>query len=186
MSRRKCPHDNPPKNKTGHCKLCAAAYSAARRDRPEVRARHNELSRQYQARPDVKARRRERESNSEFRIRARTIARGGRAKLTADDLDRLLDAQSGTCALCPATTPFAQPNRSRSRGVLHLDHRHGTKIVRGLLCQGCNVLIGFAEKDRLHLVAPIVHAYLAGPETPDLEALIAWMCLGGPRAACRG
>lgn len=44
---------------------------------------------------------------------------------------------------------------SESIGGLHVDHCHATGIVRGLLCQKCNHLVGFIEKagrDRLTAV----------------------------------
>lgn len=48
-----------------------------------------------------------------------------------DDYARLLAAQDGHCALCPAT-----PKTRR----LHVDHDHMSKPprVRGLLCHRCN------------------------------------------------
>jgi hypothetical protein len=46
-----------------------------------------------------------------------------------DDYARLLAAQGGHCALCPAT-----PKTRR----LHVDHDHRTGRIRGLLCHSCN------------------------------------------------
>lgn len=51
------------------------------------------------------------------------------AALTDDDYARLLEAQDGHCALCPAT-----PKTRR----LNIDHDHRTMKVRGLLCHRCN------------------------------------------------
>jgi hypothetical protein len=51
---------------------------------------------------------------------------------------RLLDAQSGLCAICGATSPGR---------ALDVDHDHGTGIVRGLLCVPCNRGIGIFSDD---------------------------------------
>lgn len=56
-------------------------------------------------------------------------ARARQLGVTDDDYARLLDAQGGHCALCPAT-----PKTRR----LHVDHNHATGAVRGLLCHRCN------------------------------------------------
>lgn len=48
---------------------------------------------------------------------------------TLADYERLLAAQGGTCAVCPAT-----PKSRR----LHVDHDHKTGAVRGLLCHAHN------------------------------------------------
>ncbi len=56
--------------------------------------------------------------------------------LSEEDYDHLFLAQRGLCALCslPMGTPF-------------IDHVAGTKIVRGLIHQNCNSMIGFANHD---------------------------------------
>ena len=53
--------------------------------------------------------------------------------------DRIYEAQGRKCAIC-----------HRARGLkkkLSTDHDHETGLVRGLLCQGCNKLLGFARDD---------------------------------------
>lgn len=49
--------------------------------------------------------------------------------MSDEQYERLLAAQGGHCALCPAT-----PKTRR----LHVDHEHRTGLVRGLLCMKCN------------------------------------------------
>lgn len=41
----------------------------------------------------------------------------------------------------------------------HTDHIHGTKIVRGILCHHCNLMLGNAKDDPQRLLAGV--AYLA-------------------------
>lgn len=50
---------------------------------------------------------------------------------------RILAEQKNVCALCgdPPETPC-------------LDHCHSTGIVRGVLCRGCNALLGKLENNR--------------------------------------
>jgi hypothetical protein len=68
-------------------------------------------------------------------------------KMTVEDRERMLTQQGGHCALCPIVD-------SEKRGFrLHIDHDHSCcsgdrccgKCVRGLLCGGCNALIGMLE-----------------------------------------
>jgi hypothetical protein len=59
--------------------------------------------------------------------------------ITADDVDVLIAAQGGVCAIC-----------GRSAGRLaswHVDHDHKTNAVRGVLCIDCNQGIGKFRED---------------------------------------
>ena len=49
----------------------------------------------------------------------------------------MLDEQGGVCAIC---------RRREGNKYLAVDHSHITGCVRGLLCTGCNVAVGFFEK----------------------------------------
>lgn len=70
----------------------------------------------------------------------KTTRRAGRIKiqygLSVDDFNRLLSAQGGTCAICPATKGSARGEQ------LHIDHCHDTGVIRGLLCTNCNQGLG--------------------------------------------
>lgn len=56
--------------------------------------------------------------------------------ITEDDYQRMLSEQEGVCSLCK------RPPRTHR---LHVDHDHVTGRVRGLLCGGCNGLLGLIE-----------------------------------------
>lgn len=58
--------------------------------------------------------------------------------ITQADYDRMLVEQGGHCAMCSAAPPR-----------LSIDHDHATGRVRGLLCQRCNIAVGFAEQPEL-------------------------------------
>jgi hypothetical protein len=61
--------------------------------------------------------------------------------ITLADYDRMFAAQQGKCAICGTTKPGG-------RGVrFSVDHDHDTGVVRGLLCNGCNVGIGALGED---------------------------------------
>ena len=88
------------------------------------------------------ARRRTRPSYKAGRERARFKKKG----ITKESYLRLLEMQGEGCAICKTTTPGGN-------GRFHIDHDHtccprmrscGT-CVRGLLCHGCNLMLGFAR-----------------------------------------
>jgi hypothetical protein len=59
--------------------------------------------------------------------------------LTPADYEQMHDAQAGLCAIC--FLPETNGNR------LSVDHCHDTSIVRGLLCNDCNVSLGRMAED---------------------------------------
>ena len=59
--------------------------------------------------------------------------------LTKEQYDKLLELQSGGCAICK------QECKSEQR--LSIDHNHDTNEVRGLLCKSCNAGIGQFKED---------------------------------------
>lgn len=54
--------------------------------------------------------------------------------LTIEDFDQMVRLQQGLCAMCGK-----QPKR------FVVDHNHQTEIVRGLLCDKCNVGLSYIE-----------------------------------------
>lgn len=67
--------------------------------------------------------------------------------ITFEQYEVMLTKQDGRCAIC-GDRP--DPDGRGSSARLHVDHHHGTKQVRGLLCGRCNVAIGmFREDSRL-------------------------------------
>ena len=67
--------------------------------------------------------------------------------LTVADYDRLCKAQYGVCAICK------KPESECRQGVLHIDHDHTTGVVRGLLCELCNRMLGNAKDNPDRLIA---------------------------------
>jgi len=59
--------------------------------------------------------------------------------LSHEDYIELWKKQRGRCAIC----------RGKNNGKhLHVDHDHKTRRVRGLLCAGCNSVLGYFDKKR--------------------------------------
>lgn len=73
------------------------------------------------------------------KVRARN--RKLRYGLTSGDFDLLLIAQSGRCAICKNVLV-----EGRNLSGLSVDHDHITGKVRGLLCRGCNVGLGYFKE----------------------------------------
>lgn len=66
--------------------------------------------------------------------------------VTQEYIESLRDKQDGKCAIC------------RKEGPLYIDHCHTTNVVRGLLCPGCNTMLGVIET-RSHLL-PLAQEYI--------------------------
>ena len=59
--------------------------------------------------------------------------------MTLGQLEEMFKKQGRVCALCKSDNPHGK--------YWHTDHKPGTKIVRGILCQPCNMLVvGVYEK----------------------------------------
>lgn len=79
--------------------------------------------------------------------------------VTLADYEAMLAKQNGRCAICCA------PEAEQRNGVFHVDHCHATGRVRGLLCRGCNHVLGHVKDDPETLQRAI--AYLV-PQIPEL------------------
>lgn len=87
--------------------------------------------------------------SAEFRVthtRANWQARMNKS-FTKDEVRELLAIEN--CASCGASRADV--------GALHLDHCHDTHTVRGMLCHGCNVGIGYFENSPAKLRAAIIY-----------------------------
>lgn len=65
--------------------------------------------------------------------------------LTEDQYDEILKSQGGLCAIC----------KSRSSKTLCVDHCHKLNVVRGLLCNNCNIGLGSFKDNKDSLSSAI-------------------------------
>lgn len=82
------------------------------------------------------------------RERAQIVRRARERKygLTHDEFQALLTAQGDVCAIC---------GNGQQQRALAVDHDHETGTIRGLLCDRCNPLLGYARDDIAVLQAAI-------------------------------
>jgi hypothetical protein len=73
------------------------------------------------------------------RIGAKMRLHGG----TIGDYDRIFEDQAGVCAICHSAVDLV------------VDHDHVTNMYRGLLCNECNGLLGFAKESKEILLRAI-------------------------------
>ncbi len=144
-----------PRGRGSHCKECA---EKERRDlvkkNPERALRIKNYKKEYNKRPEsiIKARESQRRRWHKPENKERNSAQSKRFRekyplasmgwflnknygLTVDDYQRMLDCQSGKCAIC-------KRHYSEFKKRLHVDHDHSTGKVRSLLCHFCNTAIG--------------------------------------------
>lgn len=60
--------------------------------------------------------------------------------ITLDDYNTIFMEQSGCCIICGK-------HQSEMAHALAVDHSHKSGQVRGLLCDGCNVVLGYVNDD---------------------------------------
>lgn len=72
----------------------------------------------------------------------------GKYDLSNQEYLAMVEAQGGLCAICGANG-----SANRVHGKLYVDHCHDSGKVRGLLCHGCNVSIGWMKDDPERLEA---------------------------------
>ena len=69
--------------------------------------------------------------------------------LTLSQYDELLDSQRNRCAICDTDNPKGH------NGRFHVDHKHLTGEIRGLLCHSCNVSLG-GFRDSISVLAKAI------------------------------
>lgn len=86
--------------------------------------------------------------------RRRDQIREAKFGLSAEAYAGLVEAQGGVCAICGHVETARFKGRLK---LLAVDHDHKTGLNRGLLCQACNLVIGFAREDVGRLEAAIAY-----------------------------
>lgn len=114
------------------CKDCSAKYfqDYKKKNTESLRNKWRDASKRY---------------HTTERRRARTLKK---YNLTPDGYKALFESQDGSCAICHRAI------------TLVIDHDHNTGLVRGLLCNGCNLALGYFEDDVKRMRLAI--KYIAG------------------------
>lgn len=97
-------------------------------------------------------------STPEYRLKYRAYSLGRNYGITIDQFDVILARQGGVCAICGSPDP-------RWTKAWHVDHDHRSGFIRGILCQGCNLLVGMSRDraDVLRQAADYLEVKLQDP-----------------------
>lgn len=119
----------------GQCKECRATDEKRRRDATPVETKQAASRKHYNANRQA-----HRDYTLKWKRDNRDRVRGYELKrrygLTLSDLQQMHAAQDGKCAICHKALKVRA----------HTDHCHKTGKVRGILCGGCNIVLGHLEK----------------------------------------
>ena len=132
---KKCGADDRYKN--GNCRPCLLTYQAKDRvENPEKYREQRKNKRIYHA----SRRARWVKENPEAYRKSKRKSLLKRYDLTIEDFESLAERQNYKCAICEIETELV------------VDHCHTTNKVRGLLCNTCNLMLGYSKDnpDILH------------------------------------
>jgi hypothetical protein len=128
--------------KDGHRNNCKSCHSQAHkswyaRNTEYEKARVKKWQQENSERLNAVNRKRRRERGAEYKTKEREGHLRRKYGLRLRDVETLLIAQLGMCAIC----------RRHEGRKLHVDHDHATNRVRGLLCGKCNKAIGLLDDE---------------------------------------
>jgi hypothetical protein len=148
------------------CRTCYRDWHRARYapktgadDSPRTCSWCGESYRPKQRRPSKFCSRACAEANRKASGRARNGHLQRKYGITQEVYDTLLTKQGGGCAICGKTAA----EQTRYRNYLHVDHDHETGLLRGLLCDRHNLLLGQFGDNADDLAAAL--RYLKKPPT---------------------
>lgn len=125
------------------CRPCCAKWQS--NWRKTHREQHNAAKKRYKERhPEYaqkcidRAKRWYEQNREHVKQRSRAWRLKDEFGITASEYDELLQKQNGVCAICRK-----ENNRKGQR--LHVDHEHTLGKVRGLLCNNCNLGLGYLQ-----------------------------------------
>ena len=114
-------HCRGGKNNSPHCLECNREFQKKRNLTEEAKIKHREY---YQKR-------------KESQKNAKLLRQYG---ISLEKYRETLDSQNGKCIICGKS-------ETENGKMLAVDHDHKTGKVRGLLCNNCNVAVGFMQDD---------------------------------------
>ena len=114
----------------------ARSRRAANREKVNEKARSHRVANREKLNEQARSRR---ASNPE-REKDRHLKR--HYGITTAERDALFQAQGNRCARCGTDKPGC-------KNGWHIDHCHDTEVVRGILCQRCNLILGMQGDNEL-------------------------------------
>lgn len=158
-----------PFNKSGRdtrCKECSKAYnnqwSEANKERKRELVRNcKRRSRQYHAPLKTYPSRQEHtpEQRERWLFNHRTKSYG----ITVAQYKQMLEEQKGLCAIC------GEPDPDGKR--LSIDHDHDTGTVRGLLCNKCNLGLGYFRDSAKRLARAAIYLETASLHKESVDTV---------------
>ena len=101
---------------------------------------NKEYQKEYRLKNRDKLNFNKKEYNLKNKDRAKAQFLKRKYNITPEQLQAMYEEQNYTCKTCPTH------NDDTPRGLC-VDHCHKTYEVRGLLCNDCNLMLGFAKDD---------------------------------------
>jgi len=134
--------------KSGHTKTCGASDG-----RDPIKNRRNNVA--YRKRHKERLKTKESVRNVERFGQRRAWNLKHKFGMTVEQWDAIFQSQGQCCAACKATTPGG-------RGAWATDHCHETGELRGILCQHCNMTLGWLGDSlpKVVLYAELLITYL--------------------------
>lgn len=91
----------------------------------------------------------------EARVRARRILLRSKYGIDPGQFDAMRVAQEYRCVICGRHENEIPKPRKGDHSSLVPDHDHETGVVRALICNPCNIMIGHAREDEEVLLAAV-------------------------------
>ena len=81
-----------------------------------------------------------------------------RYRISTPERDDILAAQGGVCKICESKIAFTEMKGGNTgKHAANVDHLHGTKSYRGILCGNCNTALGLLDDDPSLMLKAIIY-----------------------------
>ena len=108
------------------------------KDKEKRKAYEKAFQKEYRLKNRDKLNFNKKEYNLKNKDRAKAQFLKRKYNITPEQLQDMYEEQNYTCKTCPT-------HKDETPRGLYIDHCHKTYEVRGLLCQDCNSMLGFAK-----------------------------------------
>lgn len=130
-----------------YCKECREEYNRTHRvEKSEYNKKYRQIHR-----TELLKQQKEYRQTEEGKLACRRRDLKKSFDITLEDFDKMVEEHGGVCAIC------GDKNINGHR--LCVDHNHETNKIRGLLCDHCNHLLGYAKDNITILRSAINYLY---------------------------